>query len=119
MAAGLFYGLYGPRITPYALVLYFALYPAKYKTSWRDYDPQELMQKCEDFLTWWQTKLEKPEEDQPAKRDGVTIDEALMLWMAEGMTDAQIREGGLYRMGRITDAMITHTRQLLESKQPF
>ena len=119
-ATGLFLSLYGPRITPYALVLYFALYPAKFKDTFREYDTQDILKQCGKFLEWWATQQPHAEEEQQqARGDAITINELVFVWLSEGRTIEQIKQGGLYRFGMITDAMIAEAQKQLTSQEQF
>ena len=119
-ATGLFNSLYGRQLTPYGLMLYFALYPTKYKDTFREFDAQDVLKQCAKFLEWWATQQPHAEEEQQQARcDAVSINELLLMWLAEGRTIEQIKQGGLYRFGMITDTMIAEAQKQLTSREPF
>gem|GEM_PF-2900367 len=119
-AADLFNSLYGRQLTPYSLMLYFALYPTKYKDTFREFDTQDILKQCGKFLEWWATQQPHAEEEQQqARGDAVSINELLLMWLAEGRTIEQIKQGGLYRFGMITDTMIAEAQKQLTSREPF
>lgn len=118
-ATGLFLSLYGRQLTPYGLMLYFALYPTKYKDTFREFDAQDILKQCGKFLEWWQAQQPQEQPEQQASGDAITINELVLVWLSEGRTIEQIKQGGLYRFGMITDAMITEAQKQLTSQEPF
>ena len=118
-AADLFNSLYGRQITPYGLMLYFALYPTKYKDTFREFDAQDVLKQCGKFLEWWQAQQQQEQPEQQANGDAITINELVFVWLSEGRTIEQIKQGGLYRYGMITDAMIAEAKKQLTSQKPF
>lgn len=114
LAADLFLSSYMNELTPYSTVLYFAKYPATFKTSYRDFDVTDIMQMCrKKFLPWWnQMKAQLAERQAQSEQHtkGVTLQEAIVRWMLQGCSDKCIREGGLYAVGKITDGMIEDAR---------
>lgn len=114
MAADLFLCSYEHELTPYSLVSYFGRYSSIYKSSYRDFDLQDVLQQCrKKFLPWWsQMKAQLAERQAQSEQHtkGVTLQEALVRWMIQGCSDKSIREGGLYAVGKITDGMIAQAR---------
>lgn len=121
LAADLFLSSYMNELTPYSTVLYFAKYPATFKTSYRDFDVTDIMQMCrKKFLPWWnQMKAQQAErqaqEEQQTK--GVTLQEAIVRWIMKGETVESIKGGGLYELGLINDAMIETAKAEYRKRQ--
>lgn len=113
MAADLFCSQYGSQITPYSLVLYFGQYPTRYKDTFREFDVQDILKQCTKFLRWWQSQ-QPPQEQQP-DTPGISIEQAVRMFVAEGRTMQEWKEdSGLYRQGKITDAMIQRAKREVE-----
>ena len=114
MAADLFLSTYEHELTPYSLMLYFGRYSDLYKQSYRDFDLQDILQQCrKKFLPWWNSlraQLADQQEPEEQQTRGITLQEMVLNWVREGRTDESFREGGLYRIGSITDAMIGQAR---------
>lgn len=111
IAADLFLSLYGEQITPYGLMLYFGLYPTKFKDTFREFDTQDILKQCAKFISWWQSRQnQEQEQQQETSENGISLEECLLLWVHEGRSDEDIRSGGLYHMGRITESMMKKAR---------
>ena len=122
LAAKMFIGKYGQTCTPFDLMVYFANYPLDYKTTFAMFDVQDILaQYAKKYLAWKRNqRQEQPEQPEPqANSDAITIDQLLLLWLAEGRTVEQIKQGGLYRYGMITDGMIIQAKKQLTSDEPF
>ena len=119
MVADLFISIYGNQVTPYSLMIYFALYPAQFKDSFREYDAQDVLKQCSKFIAWWQSHQQQQDEQEEKENNRMSIDEVLMSWMSEGKTDEEIRKGGLYHFGMITERMIKEARKQLTAQEPF
>lgn len=116
LAADLFLANYENQLSPYSLMIYFARYSGAYKTTYRDFDTQDILQQCgKKFIPWWntlkaqRTDLQAPEAEELLTK-GIPLEEMVLRWVREGRTDQSFREGGLYRIGSITDAMIAKAR---------
>ena len=115
MAADLFVATYGHQLTPYGLMLYFAKYPTAYKESYREFDSQDVLRQCPKFLTWWQAHQQEQPEPQQTAATGISLDAMVRVWVGEGRTNEDFRlNSGLYRCGKITDAMIAQARREVE-----
>ena len=70
MAADLFLCSYEHELTPYSLMLYFGRYSSLYKSSYRDFDLQDILLQCrKKFLPWWnQMKAQQAERQAQALR---------------------------------------------------
>lgn len=97
-AAGLFNSLYGHQITPYGLMLYFALYPTKYKDTFREFDAQDILKQCGKFLEWWAAQQPQAEEEQQQASGKPVGYEGFLLFAAEH-TPEYLRESLMYRKG--------------------
>lgn len=113
MAAGLFVSKYGYECTLYAMMLYFGNYLTEYKSSFAQYDVQDVLQQFgRKFLPWWRQKRERGRtpvgEATGTKAAGVpTGREAMLIHLRRCVRDGtDIRQGGLYRTGLVSDADI-------------
>lgn len=114
LATDIFISKYGNECTLYGLMLYFSGYLTEYKASFSQYDVQDILQQfSKKFLPWWRNKvgIAKTEDQEPVKERGISIQQMLRIWVQEGRTDEDFRNGGLYRTGQITDAMIRKARK--------
>ena len=125
LAAKMFVAKYGQACTPFDMMIYFANYPLEYKTTFAMFDVQDILaQYAKKYLVWKRNKRQGQQSEPQPKQQGangdvVTLDQLLMLWFAEGRTIEQIKQGGLYRFGMITDEMIMRIRKIFASKEPF
>ena len=114
LASDIFISKYGNDCTLYGLMLYFANYLTEYKSSYAQYDVQDILQQfSKKFLPWWRNKIGiyKTEDQEPQQETGISIQQMLRIWVQEGRTDDDFKNGGLYRIGQITDAMILKARK--------
>lgn len=114
-ATGLFNSLYGRQLTPYGLMLYFALYPTKYKDTFREFDAQDVLKQCAKFLEWWQAQQPQEQPEQQASNEPVGYEAFLVF--AAGHTPEYLRQSPLYRMG--FSQMIEEAIKELTSQEPF
>ena len=116
LAADLFVTKYGHECTLYALMLYFGNYLVEYKTSYTQFDVQDiLLQFSRKFLPWWRSKIGVVTDEQETERECVvSLEQMLRIWVREGRSDEDFREGGLYRIGIVTDAMLRQARKDVE-----
>lgn len=123
LAAQMFVGKYGQACTPYDVMVYFAHYPIEYKTTFAMYDVQDILaQYAKKYVVWKRNQRQErqePQEQQGTNDDAMTIAELLMAWISEGRTIEQIKQGGLYHYGMITDGMIKEAQKQLTSQEPF
>lgn len=123
LAAQMFVGKYGQACTPFDLMVYFANYPLEYKTTFAMFDVQDILaQYAKKYLIWKRNQRQErqePQEQQATNDEAMTIDELLLAWLAEGRTIEQIKQGGLYHYGMITDGMIKEAQKQLTSQEPF
>ena len=113
MAAGLFVSKYGHECTLYAMMLYFGNYLTEYKSSYAQYDVQDILQQFgKKFLPWWRAKRGRRSASEPSgvsvsQRGVPTGDEALHIHLRRCVREGRdIRLGGLYRLGIVSDADI-------------
>lgn len=110
LAAEMFVAKYGGYCTLYDTMLYFANYLLEFKQSFSAFDIQDILQQFSKKYLPWRRQRVRPEEDQQQQTKGITLAEMVYKWVADGRTDDDFREGGLYQSGIITDAMIQATR---------
>lgn len=114
MAAGLFISKYGHECTLYAMMLYFGNYLTEYKSSFAQYDVQDVLQQFgKKFLPWWRSRRERDRSVTGIGTGGRTVPrvptgrEAILIHLRRCVRDGtDIRQGGLYRTGFVTDADI-------------
>lgn len=113
MAAGLFISKYGHECTLYAMMLYFGNYLTEYKSSFAQYDVQDVLQQFgKKFLPWWRSRRERDRGDAAGSvrqaPPGVPVgNEAKRIYLRRCVREGtDIRQGGLYRMGYVSDADI-------------
>lgn len=107
----MFIAKYGHQCSLYDMMLYFANYLLEYKGSYAQYDVQDILQQfSKKYLPWKRLVTESNEKEDEWKTYGLTLQEMMLIWVRDGRTDEDFKEGGLYRMGRITDKMIEDAR---------
>ena len=108
-AAALFVAKFGNECTLYGAMLYFGNYLTEYKSTFAQFDVQDILQQYgKKFVPWWRQRLSRVanESTQRAVR-GPRGDEALKLYIRKELTDGRDLKGGyLYQSGIITDMMI-------------
>lgn len=110
LATAMFIAKYGHVCSLYDMMLYFGNYLLEYKSSYAAFDVQDvLMQFSRKYLPWKRQRV-RPDESQQQQTKGITLAEMVYKWVADGRTDEDFREGGLYQGGIITDAMIAAAR---------
>lgn len=110
LAAEMFVAKYGGYCTLYDTMLYFANYLLEFKQSFSAFDIQDILQQfSRKYLPWKRSRVQ-PEEETANKEKGITLEEMVFRWVAEGRTDEDFKSGGLYQMGQITDKMIKEAR---------
>ena len=116
LAADMFVARYGHVCSLYDLMLYFSSYLLEYKQSFSQFDVQDiLLQYSRKYLPWKRLKLQQTDEAKPETK-GIPLPEAVLNRMRDGETDEDIREGGLYKQGSITDMMIQDARNKYEAE---
>lgn len=117
LAADMFIGRHGHVCNLFDLMLYFSSYLMEYKQSYAQYDVQDiLIQYSRKYLPWKRLKLQQADDSKPETK-GTPLPEAVLQWMRDGDTDEDIRAGGLYAQGIITDKMIQTARSQYEAEQ--
>lgn len=110
-AAALFVAKYGNQCTLYGVMLYFGNYSTEYKSSFAQFDVQDVLQQfSKKFLPWWQSRLGREQNSKATIKDDDTRPrgiEALKIYIKRTLSEGgDIRAGGLYRQGQITEALI-------------
>lgn len=110
LAASMFVAKYGGYCTLYDTMLYFSNYLLEFKQSFAAFDIQDILQQfSKKYSPWKRARLQTNSDTQETPGCG-GLEEAMVRWMLQGTTDADIRAGGLYAMGRVTDKMIEDAR---------
>ena len=114
IAADLFLGKYGSQCTLYMMAIYFGSYLSDYKSQFASqFDIQDILKQFrEQFLPMWGKTLEnkevRSENNHPEQMRG---DEALQEWLYREIKKGNdVTNGGLYRLGIVTDKMIVETK---------
>lgn len=114
-AAGLFVAKFGGECTLYGAMLYFGNYLTEYKSSYAQFDVQDILQQYgKKFVPWWRARLSRAanEETQRKVISGPHGQEALKLYVrAEIEVGRDLKGGFLYQSGFITDAMIAEAEK--------
>ena len=108
MAADVFIAKYGHRCTLYAMMIYFANYLTEYKSSYAQYDVQDILQMFgKKFIPWWSAKAARYQEKTEGDNGKLVGKPALISWFArrilEGETTDDLRKSALYEMGIVSD----------------
>lgn len=114
-AAALFVAKYGHQCTLYGVMLYFGNYSTEYKTSYAQFDVQDILQQFhKKFLPWWQSRISRARNSETTTDEDTRPrgQEALKIYIKEILSNGgDIRAGGLYKMGRITEALIAECQK--------
>ena len=108
-AAELFVGKYGTDITPYGVLEYFANYMMEYKSSYAQFDLQDVLRQCgKAFLPRWQKRLCQridTTEELPCKEVGIPALYHYLRreYVAQGK---DIRQSTVYKAGIITEKQL-------------
>lgn len=108
MAADVFIAKYGHKCTLYAMMIYFANYLTEYKSSYSQYDIQDILQQFgKKFLPWWNSRAARYQEKKDEDAGKQVGRPALVSWFArrllEGETVDDLRKSSLYEMGIVSD----------------
>ena len=119
LAADLFISKYGHSCTLYAMMLYFGNYLIEYKSSFAQFDMQDILQQFQKkFLPWWSSQQPSPSEVREEKPSGLTGREALYRLFADrllnGETLKDLRESNLFKMGFCTEEDLPKIQKLAE-----
>lgn len=120
MASNLFIAKYGKQCTLYAMMLYFGNYLTEYKSSYAQFDMQDILQQFgKKFLSWWNNQLEDPSAmKQIEHTDALKGRDALYRMLAdrllEGQTFDDIRQSNLFRLGFVKEEDLSHIQKLAE-----
>lgn len=115
IAADLFLGLYGNRCTLYEMMLYFGKYSSVYKSSYYQFDVQDILKQFgAKYLPWLTSQCVQPEENYMEETGTVKGEEARNIWIEDIIKNGNdIRQGGLYRFGLLSeDEVVRVERQL-------
>lgn len=114
LAADLFVSRYGSS-TLYALMVYFSGYLTDYKSSYASYDVQDILQQFgKKFLPQWRTKTGVPVERVKSDAGRPVGREALLLYLRKKAESGEdLRSGGLYEFGYVTEDTIREVEQQL------
>ena len=108
--ANLFVGKYGNDITPYGILLYFANYMMEYKSTYAQFDLQDLLRQCgKAFLPHWQERLcrtKTPAIESSCKEVGIPALYRYLRkeYLAKGK---DIRQSPIFKFGNITDKQLS------------
>ena len=124
IAADIFISKYGQQCSMYALMLYFGNYLTEYKSSYGQFDMQDILQMFgKKFLPWWRSKVvpfEVPEEKKDDNETGLRGTEAKIWMIAQriknGQTTEDVKRCTLYKYGWLTDEEIEQAKQLAIEK---
>lgn len=120
IAADLFISKYGKQCCMYALMLYFGNYLTEYKSSYGQFDMQDILQMfSKKFLPWWRNKVvpyEVPKEKEE-KNDSELEGQEAKIWMIaqrikNGQTVEDVKRCNLYKYGMLTDGEIEQAKQI-------
>ncbi len=106
IAADLFIAKYGHECTLYDTMLYFANYLTEYKSSFAQYDTQDILQQFNrKYLSWKRARLGQLHVDAPKlENKAPTGKQALEIWLRKAVNDGvNVRQGGLYKMGFVNE----------------
>lgn len=120
IAADIFISKYGQQCSMYALMLYFGNYLTEYKSSYGQFDMQDILQMFgKKFLPWWRSKVvpfEVPEEKTDDNETGLKGTEAKIWMIAQriknGQTTEDVKRCTLYKYGWLTNEEIEQAKQL-------
>ncbi len=119
-AAGIIVAKYGNACTLYGVMLYFANYLSDYKSTYLQFDVQDIIQQFnKKFIPWWHARLSRANNEHeevkviagPVGMDG--LKEFVRKELEQGH---DLRSGYLYECGTITDDMIRDTEQQINSR---
>lgn len=106
IAADLFIAKYGKQCTMYAMMMYFGNYITEYKSSFAQFDMQDILQQFgKKFLPWWNSQQEDPSQykEQKQLESGLTGRDALVQLLASrlqnGETLDDLRNSNLFKLG--------------------
>lgn len=120
IAADLFLSRYGMNCSLYMMSLYFANYIMDYKTTYTQFDVQDILRQFGDkFLSHWNATVdarENPYDKEKQKTDEPLGTRALQLWLADAIRRGEdVRNGGLYHIGIVTEKMIAEEEKKITS----
>lgn len=118
-AAALFVAKYGHQCTLYGVMLYFGNYSTEYKSSFAQFDVQDVLQQfSKKFLPWWHSRQTREENSKATIKSEDTKPrgkEALKIYIKKILSEGgDIRAGGLYRMGQIKEALIAECEKEIQ-----
>ena len=109
-AAGLFVAKFGNECTLYGAMLYFGNYLTEYKSTFAQFDVQDILQQYgKKFVPWWRSRLSRVANEEPRTKaiNGPQGKEGLKMYIRTEINKGRDLKGGyLYQSGIITDAMI-------------
>ena len=104
----------------YALMLYFGNYLTEYKSSYGQFDMQDILQMFgKKFLPWWRNKIVPYEvpDTKAEDTDGELVGQEAKIWMIaqrikNGQTVEEVKKCNLYKLGMLTDGEIEQAKQI-------
>ncbi len=118
-AAGIIVAKYGNACTLYGVMLYFANYLSDYKSTFLQFDVQDIIQQFnKKFIPWWHIRLSRAntEHEDVELITGAVGTEALKEYIRTEIEKGNdIRSGYLYECGSITDEMIREIKEQIDS----
>lgn len=117
LSADLFIARYGHSCSLYDLQLYFGSYLTDFKGTFSPFDTQDiLLQFSHKFLPWKRQKLQQTDQTKQETPGCGGVQNAIVLWLKKGDTIERIKEGGLYKIGLITDKMLSEAKYQYEAE---
>ncbi len=116
--AELFVGKFGTDLTPFGLLYYFANYLMEYKSTYSQFDLQDLLRQCgKVYMPWWlkrQSLVTPPKDELEYREEGITALYSYLRreYVGQGRDP---RESPLYRLGKINDEQL---QIVLSSEEP-
>lgn len=106
-AASLFFGSYRKTCNLYQMMLYFAMYPTTFKSSYFQFDTTDILRQYgAKFIPWFQSQTtdDTPTEPVQTRQTEPRGIEARNIYLREQIRKGvDVRQGGLYRFGFVTE----------------
>ena len=106
-AASLFLGSYRKTCNLYQMMLYFAMYPTMFKSSYFQFDTTDILRQYgAKFMPWYQSQTTEDEQTEPvqARTTEPKGIEARNIYLREQIRKGvDVRQGGLYRFGFVSE----------------
>lgn len=120
MASDLFLAKYGKQCTLYAMMLYFGNYLVEYKSSYAQFDMQDILQQFgKKFLPWWNSQQKSPSEFIEQKQtESLVGTQAMHRMFADrlinGATLDDIRNSNLFKLGYCKEEDLAQIQRIAE-----